>query len=105
MEFKKANCTIGNSEDFTTHDSIVKRVDHYELSEALKFAIDATRNSFMKEKIRIMEKLMKDYGDKFFTEGVSEYIRKRDELDEMFREKIENDISREWPERERRIEE
>lgn len=66
--------------------------DKAHISRALKTALESTRSELAKEKSRILEKLMKDYGDKFHTEGISEYMRRRDELDEIFNDHVE----REW---------
>jgi hypothetical protein len=42
-----------------------------------------------RERDRIIEKLKKDYGDKFSTEGLSDYERRMEELDNIFDDRME----------------
>jgi len=64
------------------------------INDALKLALESTKSSIEKEKARIFEKLRKDYAEKFLTEGISEYMRRRDAMneffDETFTEQMEN---------------
>lgn len=70
-------------------DTLNDNFDKAFISHALQSALDATRSELAKEKARILDKLQKDYGDKFHTEGISEYMRRRDELNEMFNDHAE----------------
>ena len=56
------------------------------INDALKLALESTKSSIEKEKARIFEKLRKDYAEKFLTEGISEYMRRRDAMNEFFDE-------------------
>jgi len=60
------------------------------ITAALKHALESTKSSIEKEKAKLFDKLRKDYADKFLTEGISEYQRRRDELDELFMARMES---------------
>lgn len=59
------------------------------IKAAIEYAHSKLEEEMLRERNRIMEKLMRDYGDKFISEGVAEYMRKREELEEMFMERWE----------------
>jgi len=59
----------------------------------LKHCIDIMIRDVHRERIKVMEKLIKEHGDKFYKDGITEYIAKRDALDEMFQERYEKLIN------------
>lgn len=55
--------------------------------------LDQHISQLQRERGKILDKLMKDYGDKFWTEGIDDYMRRREQLDEMFNERQSRDES------------
>ena len=57
--------------------------------EALDFSIKALLKHTENERVRILTKLMNDYGDRFYTEGMSDYMKKREELDDIYHGQVQ----------------
>ena len=74
--------------------------DQPHISQALQHALNTLRTSKQKERAITFDRLRQLFGDKFHSEGVSEYRRTLELQDEMFDDVIEKYVDREWIERE-----
>ena len=55
----------------------------------IQFCVKTMLKDLEREKIKLLEKLQGDYGDRFHSEGLEDYRRRREELDEIFTERME----------------